>query len=270
VRHPDDAKDWKKVKSNLEMLLGSIARQDNDSWRAIVVANIDADLPTLPGQVSSKRVDFGPNPLFRRGECSEDDFYDAFRVNKGRRVLAALQEELNSQYVMIVDDDDLVHRKIVSFVSSHVGSNGWYLDKGYIWPDGSAWLYRIRNFSELCGTSHIIRADLYNVPQQGMETDSYIRLWLGSHRFIQGILSSNGTPLELLPFPGAVYRVNHSENHSGAKSIFANVFSKERFKQSPFNTLIDARNVRPRLMLESIFFPGNRAEKRAGASPPAR
>ena len=52
----------------------------------------------------------------------------------------------DSEYFMVDEDDDLVSRSSVSFVSQHSGENGWYLDEGYIWTGGSRLLCCARSF----------------------------------------------------------------------------------------------------------------------------
>ncbi len=129
------------------------------------------------------------------------------------------------QHVMIVDDDDFVSNKLAGFVAQNASANGWYVRDGYVWAERSAYLYRNSDFSNLCGSSHIIRADLYDLPATLEQArDDYIRAMLGSHIFIEGHLRSSGKPLQALPFVGAVYRVAHAESHSRSRSVLAQYF----------------------------------------------
>lgn len=45
VRHPENARDWGRVKLTLTQTAASIASRDSDQWRAVVVANTGSDLP---------------------------------------------------------------------------------------------------------------------------------------------------------------------------------------------------------------------------------
>ena len=90
IRHQDNAKDWQRVKRTLAQTVQSIARQDRDGWKAVVIANHGADLPELPKGFDVKRVDFPPNQLHAQGNATQGQFYQAFRLDKGRRVLAGM------------------------------------------------------------------------------------------------------------------------------------------------------------------------------------
>jgi len=225
VRHQANAKDWTRLRSNLQQTVGSIALQENGDWRAIIVANQGADLPPLPANFEVKWVDFPPNPFHERGSAEHEQFLDAVRLDKGRRILAGLLHAGPMQHVMIVDDDDFVSSKLTGFVAGHPQANGWHIEEGYVWQDGGAYLYRHAGFSAMCGSSHIIRADLFELPasMEAASTD-YIKQMLGSHIFIDGYLRSRGTPLAALPFVGAVYRVGHAESHSKSAGLLAHYF----------------------------------------------
>lgn len=234
VRHQDNAKDWLHLKANLAQTLRSLAAQTSKDWRAIVVANNGADLPPLPPQVEVARVDFPPNVLHEQGGADREAFYDACRMNKGERVLAGMLHAGEMRYVMVVDDDDCVSSRLAEYVAMHAGPPGWYIHDGFLWEDSSNYLYRYSGFSRLCGTSHIVRADLYRLPaSMDLAEPEYIRTMLGSHIFIDSYLRESGTPLVPLPFVGAVYRVGHPGAHSKSQGVFAQYFMHRWLLRSP-------------------------------------
>jgi hypothetical protein len=240
VRHPANAKDWQRVKRTLGETIRSIARQDRDGWKAVIVANHGAELPDLPRGFEAKRVDFPPNPLhigwrsYPRGSDEREQIFEAVRIDKGRRVLAGMLHAGDMGHVMIVDDDDFVSCRLTSFVAANGQANGWYLFDGYLWSDGGRLLYRYSDFSGLCGSSHIIRADLYQVPPSLEAADeTYIRRTLGSHVFFHNHLDASGTPLARLPFFGAVYRMGHAESHSQSTSILRKYFLEKSLLKRP-------------------------------------
>lgn len=237
VRHQENATNWQVVKNNLKDTIRSIANQDSAGWRAIIVANHGADLPDLPRGFEAKRVDFPPNQIYRQENRSKEDFYNAFRIDKGRRVLAGLLHAGEMGHVMIMDDDDFVSRRLTSFVAAHSQANGWYIKDGYIWGHGGKLLYKYNlNFARLCGSSHIIKSELYELPSS-MEaaTPEYIRKMLGSHIFIDEYLANKGTPLVPLPFVGAVYRTGHSESHSRERSILSQYVCQRWLLRQPMD-----------------------------------
>ena len=241
VRHQDNASDWSLLKANLVQTIASISNQTNDDWRGVIVANEGADLPDLPERFVVERVAFPPNDMHELGKASREDFYDAFRADKGRRVLMGMLRARDSRFFMIVDDDDFVSARIVQHASENSDANGWTIDHGYIWDHGGKLLLGDDDFNHLCGTSLIIRSDLYDLPERFEDASlDWIKSMLGSHVRIADILAKRGTPLATLPFRGAIYRVSHSGSHSKAPSILVKYFlSWEAFK-------------RPRRMLRNL------------------
>ena len=234
VRHQENSKDWSRLRSNLEQTIRSIAAQDCDAWRAIIVANHGADLPEVPAGFSVARVDFPPNRMHEQGDATKEEFFKAFRRDKGRRVLAGLLHAGELSHVMIVDDDDFVSRRLASFVSQNGSANGWFLREGYVWSDGGRLLYLFSDFSRLCGTSHIVRADLYQIPKHFDDAqEDFIQEMLGSHIFLHDRLDRSGTPLAPLPFVGAVYRIGHPGAHSRSKGIIGQFFIKKALLKRP-------------------------------------
>jgi hypothetical protein len=225
VRHPANAKNWLKLKQNLTQTIKSIANQKSDRWKTIIVANYGSDLPILPKGFEVAWVNFLPNQLHEQGNVDKEEFYEAFRADKGRRVLVGMLHAGNMGHVMIVDDDDLVNRNLTSFVEQNPTANGWYIRDGYVWTDGGKLLYEYSDFSKLCGTSHIIRADLYCLPKciEAAE-EVYIRKTLGSHVFFHDQLINSGASLAPLPFRGAIYRIGHAGAHSGSAAILKEYF----------------------------------------------
>lgn len=225
VRHPDNARNWAELKSYLAQTLASIAAQDGGGWQTVVVANRGADLPRLPRGIEVAWVDLPPNALHERQGASEDAFHDAIRLDKGRRILAGMLAARDSDYFMGVDDDDLVSRRLTRHVAEHLGAPGWYVRDGYVWTTGSRVMFPYADFSKLCGTSHIVRSDLFGLPGRIDDADDeHVKKMLGSHIFIREHLAASNAALAPLPFPGAVYRVGHvgsvSRSHDVAKSFF--------------------------------------------------
>ena len=56
---------------------------------------------------------------------------------------------------------------------------------------------------------------------------------LGSHIYIKDELARSKNDLAPLPFVGAVYRVGHSDNHSGASDLIKLAFLNLRVIRNP-------------------------------------
>jgi hypothetical protein len=241
VRHQDNAKDWPLLKSNLRQTMASIANQTHADWRGIVVANEGADLPEMPEGFSALRVDFPPNNMHELQKGPLEDVLDAFRFDKGRRVLSGMLSAPDARFFMIVDDDDFVSCDIAGHVAAHPEANGWFVDQGFLWGDGGDWVFATDDFHLMCGTSLIIRADLYGLPASLEAADvDWMKDMLGSHQRIKPALAERGTPLAPLPFAGAVYRIGHAGAHSQSRGLWRKtVLNKKTLKQ-------------PRLFFENI------------------
>jgi hypothetical protein len=156
------------------------------------------------------------------------------RLDKGRRVLAGILQADRTGYVMIVDDDDFVSCRLTSFVAGHFGENGWYVRNGYIWGDGGRLICEYADFSQFCGTSHIIRTALYDLPASVDAADpDYVRKMLGSHVFIRPYLEERGNPIRPLPFVGAIYRVGYAGAHSKSGGLIKLLFFRRELLKNP-------------------------------------
>ena len=229
VRHQDNAKDWSALKANLTQTIASISAQIDTRWRAVIVANHGADLPVMPPGFAVVHVDFPPNQQYELQGQDIEQFRDAVRIDKGRRILVGMLRLPNTRFYMITDDDDCISNRIVSFAAEHQESNGWKIDKGYVWGDGGKIMLTHNDFSNFCGTSLIIRRDLYQLPSRFEDaTSDYIKDMLGSHIRIGKILADKGTPLSSLPFRGAIYRVGHAGSHSKSGRVLRTyIFNRE-------------------------------------------
>lgn len=219
VRHYDSVSDWNGVCDRLEITLHSIAAQTSDNWQCIVVANRGSSLPPLPAQVSVEWVDL-PLTILPSPAQDREAYHHAIRLEKGNRVLAGMMAAPRDGFAMVVDYDDLVSRHLAELVKNNPQANGWYFDSGWIF-DGSRVIFRqSKHFNHLCGTSHLIRTDLYQLPDRIEDASpDYIRRYMGSHRFIAEDLAARGAPLEPLPLTGAIYRIGYRGNTSGNSTI---------------------------------------------------
>jgi len=221
IRHPDNLRDPAAQKQILTKTFASIAAQRDNSWRAVIVANPGTPLPdTIPEGIDIVWVDYAPNP---QHELKDHDFRAAlnvFLLDKGRRVWSGIKAFPNSRYFMVLDDDDFVSRDLTGFVRRNSGPNGWYIEKGFgMDPDGRH-AVALDRFHKTSGSSHIVRADLYPLPDaQDPTFNDFAITWLGAHGGITERFESLNKPLFPLPFHGAVYMVNNPNSHSNSNSM---------------------------------------------------
>jgi hypothetical protein len=200
----------------------------------------------MPPNWEVVRVTFAPNALHEQGSAPKEKFYDAFRLDKGRRVLSGMMAMRDSAYFMIVDDDDFVSRRLASYVGANQGEIGWQITDGYIWEEGANIVFLHEDFSRICGTSHIIRNDIYDLPENfGDASEDYMKFMFGSHVALPAKLKEAGTPLPALPFPGAVYRIGHAGAHSKSAGLMAQIFSRENKSRTWLQSVRRLSRIRP-------------------------
>ena len=109
--------------------------------------------------------------------------YTNFHIDKSLKIIQACKilKDMGCQYLMAVDSDDLISKKLIEFISAYEGvSAGWVVTKGYMYFEKSNYLsfYR-KNFNSLNGSTnvlaaHLVRTDLskpYNWNIVGIFTD---------------------------------------------------------------------------------------------------
>lgn len=239
LQHPAATSDWPRVLSLLSRTTRSACAQREGPWRAVVVSNRGVPLPGLPPAVEVAEVDFEPpEAIPQRGKTVDEEARRRIiRFDKGRRILAGILHARatgEACYAMTVDADDFVSNRLAAHVSRHPGANGWYLGRGFVWSDGGSWLYVHPEFHLYCGTSHIVRVDLLDLPESVETADpEYIRWMLGSHKVIAERLAERGTPLTPLPFPGAVYRIGHTGSFSSSRRLRSTFFPRWQLRADP-------------------------------------
>lgn len=213
VKHYAHIHDLPEFTWRFQQTVASIAQQKAGLWRCVVVVNQGMELPELPEGFEVVFVDLPPNPYFDMSKYDKELCYNAIREDKGRKVLAGLLSAPESDYFMVVDDDDFLHQDLVAFIEANDNEKGWMIDKGYIWYENTPFLLKRDNFHHLCGTSNIIFREALEIEKNQEDLD-FIKSYLGSHVSIQEKMQTLNKPLESLPFRGAIYRMGHSGAHS--------------------------------------------------------
>jgi hypothetical protein len=221
LRHPHNADDYGRCEELLQGTLMSIVQQSCDDWVAIIVGNRRPAFE-LPKRTVFVEVGFPP-PSVKKGPRTGPASVIWDKGTKNAIGLVAAQE-FRPEYVMFVDADDYVHRDLASFVHDRPDHAGWVVNRGWMYSRARN-AYRLRRrFYTVCGTSFIIPFDAYEVPSHltVSSTQREIADAFGErlentleHGFAFDWWRRHGRTLESLPFPGAVYHVDHGENHCG-------------------------------------------------------
>lgn len=209
IRHPEQVADVEEQQATLTQTFRCLERQRGDQWEVVVVTNTGTRLPPLSNRFSVRWVDFPPDPSFATVKTKRD-FYEAVRMDKGRRILAGAEDLTADCYMMVADDDDLVEESVAEFVEQNVDINGWAITKGYRWDTKQKFVADLDDFHLTCGTSLIVKAGYYKFfgeRKDGVSIEAIKEL--GSHRTIFERAKDEGQPFSEIPFRAAVYRTSH-------------------------------------------------------------
>jgi NAD-dependent dihydropyrimidine dehydrogenase PreA subunit len=187
--------DWASFSSLLNRCINSICSQTNTNFKVIVACHeIPATKFNDDSRVEFLKVAFSP-PILKK---NPDDLW-LKRADKGKKIKFAVDYgiRIGASYVMTVDSDDCVSNKICEFVCKNGNDSisGWYVEKGYLYPEGKSYLYlNLKNFHTLCGTCVIIKPEL-------------IDLMYGKNFWFDHERTNLEKDLSLLPlpFPAAIY-----------------------------------------------------------------
>ncbi|WP_392533219.1 glycosyltransferase family A protein [Nostoc sp. C117] len=200
IKSPKIATSWTELSKMFERCLRSVCNQTSSKFQVIVICHEIPDINFHHPQVKYIKVDF-PIP----GSTLSEKMVDK-RKKLAVGLLAA--RELKPTHIMPVDADDCISKRIASYVAENPESNGWYIDIGYEYEEGSSKIIvHKKQFYRLCGTSNIINYRLFSLPEKvvGDEPLTGHDDFLEGHPLAKRYLAAQGTPLEPLPFPGAIY-----------------------------------------------------------------
>ena len=211
------SRSWELTCRLLERTLKSICNQTRSSFKVVVACHEKPDITFESFHLCYTQVEFPPPK--KDVNLTTKEWFMRCELDKGRKILAGIDyaDRFSPTYTMAADADDCVSNRIAEFVENNAGSNGWFLGKGYFYNESTERLeFKYRKFNLFCGTSNIVRYDIVGAPSSpeynrgyGYYRDNVIFL---KHNHVRGKLEARGTPLSPLPFPGAVYITENSEN----------------------------------------------------------
>jgi hypothetical protein len=201
------SKNWETVSALFENSLRSAYEQIDPDFKIIVVCH---EIPHLTldydDRIEFITVDFPP-PEKLVTELTMQDKWKKLAIGMVRA------GELKPDFIMFLDADDLVSNRLSQYVNQHKTANGWMLKHGYTYQFRSNWV----DFNDCfhCGSDSIVSSKLINFPQDLSEQsirNCIVLRW--GHTIIGEKLAEQGTPLEPLPFLGAMQVVNYGDNDS--------------------------------------------------------
>jgi len=233
LQSPRASTDWAVVSALCERTLRSICAQQDGDFRVFLVCNEAPAISFSHPHLTIIEEDF---PLPERNTAAR--MYDKHEKLK-RGMIAA--RALAPCHVMFADADDCVHRGLSAWCRDHPAHPGWYVADGYIHTAGSPWLYRRRDFDQICGTASIVRCDPADFPRAMTDPKQDFFMINCGHFEFRNPDRTQGRRLEPLPFPGAIYVTATGENDSGIS------LREWRGKKMLLKKLFNSRLLTPRL-----------------------
>ena len=213
------SKSWNYTSELVTRSMRSICNQTSSNFKVIVVCHEKPNTNFVHPNISYVEVDY-PAPK------STD--YNAKRLDKVRKVATGLTlaKELQTSHTMVIDADDCVSKYLAEFVNKRAKCNGWFVNKGYRYDDGSKRILPVKkNFYKLCASSIIVRRDLYKLPKKleydPSEYNSLVQTQI-HHSKVPEYNRTEGQPFEPLPFMGAIYITPLNGDNLFAQRSFSN------------------------------------------------
>jgi hypothetical protein len=207
LQSPRASSNWALVSALCERTLRSICAQTSGAFRVFLVCNEAPSMTFSHPDLIIIEDDFA---IPERNTAAR--MFDKHEKLK-RGMIAA--RNLAPSHVMFVDADDCVHRGLAAWCEKNPAHPGWYIADGYIHTAGSPWLYRQRDFDQICGTAAVVLCDTADFPREMSDPKADFFMIESGHFEFRNPGRTAGRKLEPLPFPGAVYVTATGENDSG-------------------------------------------------------
>lgn len=230
IRHPYNSNNFNQVEYLFELSLRSVCSQSDPNFKVIVVCNQLPRISYSDSRVIYHVVDFPPPSEQRNAEID----INALLRDKGTKLMSGILRArvLNPSYFMIFDADDLVSRRLASFVNTHPNTPGWYIDAGYAINYNTRRIQRKYGMVRFCGTSLVPNAnDIYrlsgvtdSLPDDASQQElinatprHFIDNVIGNHKYMPGYFARHGRFMRPLPFRAAAWLQETGENQTISK-----------------------------------------------------
>jgi hypothetical protein len=202
--------DWNRVSKLCERTIRSLCAQTSPIFRVVLVCS---DRPDFEFHHPALTIVDECFPEVCGGQKSHQ------MLDKKRKVYRGLQEASGFApcHVMKVDADDCVSKRLAEVVHGHPDVDAWWMEYGYMYEEGSRFVFKRGKFHLLCGSSHIVQCQPDELPRRD-EPFAEGRYWISDtgHDSMKDRLFLRGGCVRPFPFPAVTYCVGNGENWSGA------------------------------------------------------
>ncbi len=237
IKSAQISSNWEVFSVLVTRTMKSICQQTSQNFKVIAVCHEIPKLNFEHPALEFVQVDFDPPTHEAAQDIPSADTQNyrnaAKEADKAKKIMkgVAYGEKYKPSHYMVVDADDCINKNLVSFVENDTANTpGWYFKKGYIYNEGSNFIFLNKNtFNVLCGTCIIIKSDYV-----GHLLEENPRP-LFNHDFTT--LDTNKKLLPL-PFPGAIYSIGNTENYCSTPEAVKKMNSYSFFKKDFFENII--------------------------------
>ena len=216
------ANSWRHTCQLFERCVRSICQQESSEFRVVVVCNEEPEIQFTHPYIHYVKVDFA--------RPKEETRLARGMTDRGRKVLRGVvyARQLNPTHVMFVDADDCVSKRLTTLVDDAPASNGWFVNSGYKYQEGSQYIYlKRRNFDQMSGTAAILRFDLLDIPEvpEYNRGYGYYKLYI-DHQKIRNYMRDKGTPIKPISFPAGVYILGEENIYGSVDKLSFNFINR--------------------------------------------
>lgn len=255
---------WERVSELLGGTLRSVLAQTDPEFRVLVAGHDRPDVRELDdSRVTFLRVDF---PLPSAVGTERADHHGKIRFLIGESL------RRGADAIAIMDADDRVSRRLVAHFRASPHPTGHLFTQGYAWDYATGCFATVddafrRPFHQRCGSCSILALD---EPRKRFGDDiAGLETWLSGfvhHVEIAGYASEQGRPLAKLPFPGAVYVLNHGVGLNYRRNGETRAVERRHDRIARFRIDV-TQELREEFTLDEDFQPGVERRWRLPAWP---
>lgn len=205
--------DWPLTCSLLRQTLHSLENQSSGEFRSIVCCH---DIPPFASQLDERfRFVEHPFPAPSQASSLTGENNGVRDMMLKRDVALYYAQPSESDFVMLLDADDLLHRSVVDEVNGLADTRGVLLEHGYEFCCITRRLLKRDNMVGRSGSSFLLRGDLVRPPAslavEELEKTIYHTVW---HSNVEKHLLDHKLSYQTLSECRTIYRTNTRLNHS--------------------------------------------------------
>lgn len=205
---------WEGVVDNLNNTIRSIMGQSNGNFEVAICHNEKPEIDFWSdSRVKSIPAEFPGNTDLMQSNTDKRDKL---------RHIASMYRDGGERYFMLLDADDLVHRRLCEYVLTDDNRRGYAITKGFSLDASDGRLYQIDSkFEQYCASCFIGYFKTADLPTDHADLEARFSIILSTkHRSWHQKASQLGQPVDPVDFYSVVYLVGHDTSLRGMKTNF--------------------------------------------------